>query len=271
MSKTTALIAIFTSVLLMTACGSQAEKQASDTAEATSSVSEAEVTTAAEEDEPEDESAADLDDAPFDAAYWEETERLIPVTYAEDFAYNGVTFKTMADVFAAAGDEPNVASSGNQFICVIENDDICTRFIANMPAELTQQHSELDIFDDDYRQKELDLVKDLKIARVDDLKAGIPSQEELDQYIGSSISVLENAGFEMNGWSIVGTEGEFTFSRGYYEYNVSFNEPLSEETDYYEAGAADELTVKSVTYSQLSYGAFNTDDLFGESETANAE
>lgn len=59
--------------------------------------------------------------------------------------------------------------------------------------------------------------------------------------------------------------------QGYYEYNVSFNEPLSEETDYYEAGAADELTVKSVTYSQLSYGAFNTDDLFGESETANAE
>ena len=40
MSKTAALIAIFTSVLLMTACGSQAEKQASDTAEATSSVSE---------------------------------------------------------------------------------------------------------------------------------------------------------------------------------------------------------------------------------------
>ena len=170
----------------------------------------------------------------------------------------------MADVFAVSDDEPNVGSSGNQFICVIENEDICARFIANMPAAVAQELFELDIFDDNYKQKELDLVKDLEIARVDDLKDGIPAQDELDHYIGSTVSELENAGFEMNGWSIVDTDGEFTFSRDYYEYIVSFNEPLSEETDYYESGATDGLTVKSITYSALSSNAFNTDDLFGE-------
>ena len=50
---------------------------------------------------------------------------------------------------------------------------------------------------------------------------------------------------------------------GDFEYDgVTFNEPLSEDTDYSETGATDGLTVKSVTYSQLSYNAFNTDDLF---------
>ena len=184
------------------------------------------------------------------------------MTYDGKFEYNGATLKTLADVFAAAGEEPNVGSSGNQYVCVIENDDICARFIANMPADMMYELLKLDAFADDYRQKEFDIVKDLEIARVDDLKDGIPTQKELDKYIGVTGAEFLDAGFVMNAWSVIGTEGEFTYVNGYYEYIVTFNEPLSEETDYFDDGATDGLTVKSVTYSGLSHNAFNTDDLF---------
>ena len=265
MKNTKVIMTIVAVAVLMAGCGSTSENDSSEAATTTTAVTEAETTTttAAEEAEPEtDEETSETEEDPFGDEYRESTERLIPVTYEGDFEYDGVTFKTLADVFAVAGDDPNVGSSGNQFICVIENDDICARFIANMPADMTQQLYDLDIFDDDYKQKELDLVKDLEIARVDDLKAGVPAQEELDKYNGFTVSELADAGFEMNGWSVVGTEGEFTFDNGFYEYAVTFNEPLSEDTDYNETGATDGLTVKSVTYSQLSYNAFNTDDLF---------
>lgn len=263
--KKAMIMMITASVLLMTGCSHTAETESSEPAASTAAVTVAETTASTTAEESEIiEVTADVNEDAFDAEYWEENERLIPVTYQGDLEYNGTVLKTMADVFAVSDDEPNVGSSGNQFICVIENEDICTRFIANMPAAVAQELFELDIFDDNYKQKELDLVKDLEIARVDDLKDGIPAQDELDHYIGSTVSELENAGFEMNGWSIVDTDGEFTFSRDYYEYIVSFNEPLSEETDYYESGATDGLTVKSITYSALSSNAFNTDDLFGE-------
>ncbi len=248
--KKAMIVMIAASVLLLTGCSQTAETDPSGAAGTTAAVTE--VTTEVDEDA-------------FGAAYWEENERLIPVTYQGDLEYNGTVLKTMADVFAVSGDEPNVGSSGNQFICIIENEDICSRFIANMPAAVTQALFELDVFDDDYMQNELDLVKDLEIARVDDLKDGMPTQDALDQYIGCTVSELADAGFELNGWWVADTEGEFTFDRDLYEYIVSFNEPLSEGTDYNDPEATDGLTVKSITYSALSHNVFNTDDLFEES------
>ncbi|MBQ6554101.1 MAG: hypothetical protein IJL89_02605 [Firmicutes bacterium] len=237
---------------LMTGCGGTAANNSAETSDKTDVAAEAETA---------EETAADTEDGFFGNENSEAEERLIPVTYEGDFEYNGTVFKTMSDVFAASGDEPNVGSSGNQFICVIENDDICARFIANMPADMAQKLYDLDILDDNYRQNELNLVKDLEIARVDDLKAGVLSQTELDKYINNTVSELEDAGFEMSGWSVVDTEGEFSFDNGYYEYTATFNEPLSEGTDYDEAGATDGFTVKSMTYAQLSYKVFDTDDL----------
>ena len=261
MKKLKTIIAIAAAMALMTGCGNTAENNSPKTSDNTNTISEAKTT--AEESAPDTgEETAEPEENSFGDEDFEAIEQFIPVTYEGDFEYNGVTFKTMADVFAASGDDPNVGSSGNQFICVIENDDICTRFIANMPADMTQKLYDLDIFDDNYKQNELDLVKELEIARVDDLKAGVPTQQELDKYINSTVADLEAFGFEMSGWSVIGTEGEFTFDCGYYEYAVTFNEPLSEGTDYNETGATDGLTVKSVTYNQLSYKAFNTDDLF---------
>ena len=260
--KKAMIVMIAASVLLLTGCSQTAETDPSGAAGTTAAVTEAETTT----EEPQIvEVTAEVDEDAFGAAYWEENERLIPVTYQGDLEYNGTVLKTMADVFAVSGDEPNVGSSGNQFICIIENEDICSRFIANMPAAVTQALFELDVFDDDYRQNELDLVKDLEIARIDDLKDGMPTQDALDQYIGCTVSELADAGFELNGWWVADTEGEFTFDRDLYEYTVSFNEPLSEETDYNDPEATDGLTVKSITYSALSYNVFNTDDLFEES------
>lgn len=99
----------------MTGCGNTAENNSPETADNTNTVSEAETTaeesapdTGEETAEPEEDSIGDED--------LEAGEQFIPVTYEGDFEYNGVTFKTMADVFAASGDDPNVGSSGNQFI-----------------------------------------------------------------------------------------------------------------------------------------------------------
>ncbi len=266
MKYTKVIMAIAAAAVLMTGCGSTAEtdtesKETTSTTAAAASSAETEATTASAAETPETETTESEED-PFGAEFWEANERLLPVTYEGNFEYKGVTFKTMSDVFAASGDEPYVGSSANQFICVIENDDICARFIANMPAELMHQMYELDVFDDDYTKKQVELVKDLDIVRVDDLKDGIPAQDDLDKYIGVTVSEFEAAGFEMSGWSIVETEGEFNYSNGVYEFAVVFNEPLTEGTDYYEEGSTDGFTIKSVKYTQLSTNVFNTDDLF---------
>ena len=261
-SKT--IMAIAAAAILMAGCGSSAEndsKATTTTAAAETSAAETEPATTADADTDASETEISTDDEDPFSDSWETPEQLIPVTYEGDFEYNGVTFKTMGDVIAVAGDDPNVACFGNQFICVVENDDICARFIANMPSDLLQQFYDLDVFADDYKEKELELGKDLEIARFDDMKVGILSQDELDKFVGGAVSNFEGAGFELNGWTIADTEGEFTYANGNYEYTVVFNEPLSEGTDYYEGGARDGFTIKSVTYSQLSPNVFNTDDL----------
>ena len=260
-SLKTTLIAFIAMAAVLSGCGNNSDKDSSKKEKTTTKTE----TTAAKKEE----SKADTEDSedPFADAEIVFPERFIEETYKGDFEYNGTTFKTMQDVFNAAGEDPKLGLTGNQFICYIDNDDISVRFIANVPNDITDKLYELDVFDDNYEKDQMDLVKDLAIARTDDLKEEMLSQEERDAFVGKTIKDLEAAGLEQTGYGIGGTEGEFYFDKGLCSYLVLFNEPFEVGTDYSEEGAMDNFTIKSVTYYEpSSFNAFDMSGLLGEEE-----
>ncbi|MBQ8967166.1 hypothetical protein [Ruminococcus sp.] len=261
MKFTKTMLAAAAIAALLCSCGNTAENDssASSAAETTTTTTAAEaesteeVSEVTEETESETESEDEADHTiVMDASMDQE----VPVTYKGDFEYNGVTIKTVGDVMSA-DENVRTASMGNQLFMVIDNDDVCARFIANMPEDIKEQYYDVDIFADDYEEQQNALVKDLEIARLDDYKDGIPAQEELDKFVGGPASDLFDAGYSASGWAISGGEGQFSFDDGVYEYTVIFNEPLSEDADYNSESAFDGLTVKSIVCKGLGYNAFS--------------
>ena len=255
MKKISLITTAFLIAAALTGCGSDAlssQAEPSRPAETTTATEPA-----AEETEPADtESTEPFEEISIedDPAYWENMVSDIPETYAGDLEYNGLRIQTIGDACTAAPDG-HAATSGSQFIYIIENDDMIMRFIGNMSLETTKAIYGLDLFADDYDRQRAELVRDVRIARADDLKQDIPAQETLDTMIGKTGKELIDGGYEKTGWSVIGDTGEFTFTKGDYEFIVVFEDQLSEDTDYDEEGALDAFTVRSIRYSGLSYHA----------------
>ena len=238
---------------VLTGCGSRGDSGISEPEKATVAVTKAEDTGVSSETE----LSADEND-PANMAYWEASEELIPVTYKGDFEYGGAKCVKMADVFAIPAECPEIGAAGNQFIYVIDEGGICMRFIANMPAAVAKEHYELDILDDDYQKKELELVKELDIAHMDELSPDELSRGELDKLVGKTAEELEKEGFTQYGWEISESDGVVFFDKGFHRYSVQFSEPLTAGRDYDEEGALEGLTVKSIIRTGVSDNIYDT-------------
>ena len=141
---------------------------------------------------------------------------------------------------------PNYGTAAyeDRYIYAFEQDGDIYRAVAKMPAEVSRAVFELDFDDADYTEKLSELISPLPVDRIDNLSAGLPTQEELDALVGKSGEELLNDGWHCWSWNY--DSMEFSMDHGVYSYNVVFEGAADKSADFTEE-ALKPLTVKSVT------------------------
>ena len=163
-----------------------------------------------------------------------------PVTSAEDA-------KTMGDVLGL----PTYASSTSErfFAFVFDLGGEIWRAVSYIDADTSKALFDLDFEDPDYDSKYNALTAPLPIDRIENLTEMIPSQEELDAFVGMTGEELLAEGFTLSWYDLEAME--FHMNRGLFEYVVTFEgEPGPESEDDYEA-IVKPLTVTAIRFDRL--------------------
>ncbi|MBQ6569103.1 MAG: hypothetical protein IJL87_02480 [Clostridia bacterium] len=157
--------------------------------------------------------------------------------------------KTLGDAFNLSGENNQIALYEDKCVYAFEYEDTIYRVIAASTPEIFQEHSNIDFMDDDYDQKQKDLLAPLTIEKYENLSEQFPTQEELDSLIGKTGKELLD-----NGWYITGYEYEsmeFYFYHGPFAYTVVFDGKIEMTDDFNEDEAVAPLKVKSVTFTGI--------------------
>ena len=140
------------------------------------------------------------------------------------------TFERVADVLAIVPDA-NIHKmiTSTYFVCAFcYSEGVTLRVVADIPAEIAEEIEALDFFGDYREIRERELLAPLAVKSVERLDDQIPTQEELDQYIGKTILELLFLGFERNGYSI-GDESVFLYmTKGISEFEVELDGIIEE-------------------------------------------
>lgn len=126
--------------------------------------------------------------------------------------------------------------------------------VANMTDEEYKMYDMISFDNEDYEDQHIAIVTSVEDVEITDVTDKVPSQEELDEFVGKTISELEEAGFENMGYT--GDEdGVYTF---FYEgpvycVDVGLEDGvLIEDIDDYSANDIRELVIGSMTFTGLS-------------------
>lgn len=169
--------------------------------------------------------------------------------------------KTLGDAFKYT-DEAYYGFGYEYFVYVFKEseDGDFYRAIAEFSEELYEKSEEID-FDDEKREEKIhELYKDVPVFKVENLSAGIPSQKELDKYIGKTGADLLNEGFITSGYALGDESSDFWMSKGVYTYAVTFDIVLNSEGDFNEEEVIKDAKILSVKYEMLSSAATDYGD-----------
>lgn len=177
------------------------------------------------------------------------------------------TFERVADVLAVIPDSSMMKMvAPTYFVCAFSyREGVTLRVVADIPAEIYEELDALDF--DNYREiQERELIAPLPIKSVERLDSQIPTQEELDRYVGKTLSELLTDGFEMSGHSI-GDESIFLYmTKGISEFDIELDGMIEESV--YSADDFDEdrllelasaFPVKSITVNGLTGACLDID------------
>ncbi|MBQ6381183.1 MAG: hypothetical protein IJJ41_06265 [Clostridia bacterium] len=161
------------------------------------------------------------------------------------------TLKTLDDIIRleSAQREQTATVNDSIYLYVFSYHDNYYRARATIPADMQAQIDKLDITKEDYTQKELEVLKSLPIAKMENLSANIPAQEEIDKFIGETGTELLN-----QGWSVSVSDAnalQFTMNYRDYAYDVVFEGKVADPENFNEEKDMQNLTAKSFTYSGI--------------------
>ncbi len=156
-------------------------------------------------------------------------------------------FQKLSDLFEY--DFCQSTASDSRYVYVFESDGIYYRALAKLTSEMCDKIWNLDYSATDHIEQEQKLVADLPIEKIENLSELIPTQEELNQWVGKKGSELMDAG-----WSCFMTNTEdmtFWLNYGPFMYEVVFEGEVKDPMNFDEDEDMKNLTVKSVTYMDL--------------------
>ncbi len=171
----------------------------------------------------------------------------------------GPEFKTLGDCMAAPYEYGTEMVDEENYVYVFFNNKedgtrIPYRVTAEMTPELYEQFLALDFFDENYSDEVLKLVGGQKITQVEDLSSKIPTQKEMDAWVGKKGQEMMDAGYEVwgFGWG-GGDDAEITVAKGLFEFTVSVDatDDFADE-DFDGMGAFPNMTIKGVSWTGMS-------------------
>ena len=175
--------------------------------------------------------------------------------------------KTMGDIFALVGkgvdSEHNPENYNEQeaysetvYVFVFTLNEVSYRVKLDLPEDVSAKLWELDFDDPERDQKIFELLGPLEPTSVENLNEMIPTQEELDQWIGKTGADMFEAGWTYNYYNL--EEVEAGMSDGVCEYKVLFEyegEPMQNTDDFDFYAQFENLKIASITFERIGDAA----------------
>ncbi|MBO6046374.1 MAG: hypothetical protein J6P61_01345 [Erysipelotrichaceae bacterium] len=163
------------------------------------------------------------------------------------------SLKTMGDIFALGDDISNeqITYDEKLFGYGFEYDGIYYRVLLDLPKDISKKIWSIeDTGDFEAKNKEVkEIVSSLEFEKIENLTEGIPSQEELDKWIGKTGKDLTDDGWTGFGYNLV--DMEFYMNHGPYSFIVVFDGSLTDVNDMDDAEIIKDLKIKSITYETI--------------------
>ena len=191
----------------------------------------------------------------------EETETSADEIPYETPIYNPLPedLKTIGDVVSQEGIYIcQTAAFGNYYIVAyLLTDNILYRAIAYLPDETAEALFAMDIFAEDYEEQEKALTDPLEVTKVENLSALIPSQEELDKWVGKTGQEMLDAGWTSSGYNLY--EKQFYMDFEMFDYLVTMEgEMTADENDQIDGEEAfKSLVIQSVVFDHLANACYD--------------
>ena len=162
------------------------------------------------------------------------------------------SFKTIEDALNIESESTQWSGGENTFVYVFEKDGKYYRLIANMTDEQSEALSNIDFSDDNYEEKQNEIIGPLEVVKAELLNDLILTQEEMDAWVGKTGKELLDDGWTTGmGYNL--DTMEFWMGYGSFYYTVVFDgngEELDIDTFDEEEGIKD-FKVQSIEFLSL--------------------
>lgn len=178
------------------------------------------------------------------------------------------SLKTMGDIIALNIEEKQTAAYEGYYVYAFNLNDTYYRAISTISKDTFDKILDLDASDKKYDEQLSAIIAPIKIEKMENLTENIPSQDELDKYIGKTCGELLDSGWSDSGYNL--NDQEFWMDYECYNYTVVFDgtvEPEdTEDFDAYEK--AKDLKVKSIKYNSIGDATYMEIEETEETEEA---
>ena len=180
-----------------------------------------------------------------------------PQSSASAQASNDVTAsKTIGDIYALNPDVQERGNTEDTYFMVFFLDNTLYRAYADLSKDTLDQLMALEFDDPDYDTRYIEIASPLKIRQFDNLSEMIPTQEELNQWVGKTgQDLLDDGWTEGYGYNL--EDMDFYLYKGPFCYVVRFEKDKEyKNTDDFDVQATiAPLTIVSVTYNGPGNGS----------------
>ena len=162
--------------------------------------------------------------------------------------FDPAAMKTMGDVFTyTKGEFSQEDYTETYYLVVFDAEGNYYRASTDLPKDVSDALFAIDFDDENKAEKVMELVSPLEVKALENLTEMMPSQEELNKYVGKTGKDLFDEGWEYSYYNLDDMEAGMYY--GPFEYKVVFDysgEPMvnSDDFDFYEKFK--DIPVKSV-------------------------
>ena len=162
--------------------------------------------------------------------------------------------KTIGDIEAnRTGDTYQRAAYDNKYVYVFELNGTTYRATAPLSQEQFDEIMDIDILADDHEEKTNALIADIPIEKMENLSERIPSQEELNKYVGKTGGDLLSQEWTSSGYNL--ETMEFFMEDDTFRYVVTFEGSLKADDSFDEYEAIRPLIIKEIRYDGIGSNA----------------
>lgn len=180
-------------------------------------------------------------------------------------AFRDLVAATIGDAMSYEAEGSQYAAYDNMFVYVFTLNNITYRVFSHLDEATFNELMELNMFDEDYAEKFNAIVGPLPIEGFDNLTLMIPTQEELDAFIGKTGEDLLNDGWSSFGFTLY--DMQCFMEKGPFSYTVtfdgSFEDPDNPPEDFDEDAFFGPLKVTAIEYTGIGSSATEISDLAG--------